>query len=190
MKKKTYETDLPEGYRLVKKLDINNKKLNAIISIGSILLAAAVLIPLVVILINRYQEIDIYSGWMLLIMCIYFILHELTHSIVYYTLTRQKLAFGISLNSLYCGLPNVYTYRETSLLSMLAPFVLFTIIYLAAIFAIPDPNWKLTLVFDFGIHIGGCIGDLYGASLFFFKYKDPSVLLKDTGPVQEYYAKS
>lgn len=189
MKNRTYESVLPEGYTRVRRLDINDKKLNIKISIGAILLMLAILLPLMILHKKLYHSLEFHYVWMLIIMCASLLLHELIHGIVYYALTRQKLTFGISLNSLYCGLPEVYTYRKTSLLSMLAPFVLFTIIFTTVIIIVPDPEWKLTIVFDLAVHTSGCIGDLYEAGLFFFRYKDPSVLLKDTGPVQEYYAR-
>lgn len=187
MKNKTYEAVLPEGYTLVRRLDINDKKLNVKISAAAIVLTLAIMLPVTAVLVSRFHSMDFHAGWMLVIMCASLILHELIHGMVYYAMTRQKLTFGISLNSLNCGLPNVYTYRQTSILAMLAPFVLFTVIFTAALFIMPDPEWKMTLAYDFAIHTGGCVGDLYEAGLLFFKYKDPSVLVKDTGPVQEFY---
>ena len=37
------------------------------------------------------------------------------------------------------------------------------------------------------IHIGGCVGDLYDAALYLFRFRDPLTLMRDTGPKQSFY---
>jgi hypothetical protein len=186
---KTYERELPDGYQAVRKIDVNNKKFNLKLSLASVVLMFAVLIPAVVLLISRYGMVRAHFVWLFIIFFIYMICHELTHGIVYYALTRHKLKFGISLNSLYCGVPDVYTYRSTSLAALLAPFILFSVLFLLGIF-LCSPEWKLVFAFELAGHVGGCGGDLYEALLFLFKYRSPSTLMKDTGPVQTFYEKT
>ena len=40
-----------------------------------------------------------------------------------------------------------------------------------------------------GLHLGGCSGDIYFASLLLFKFKSPDTLARDTGPEQFIYVK-
>lgn len=186
---KTFEKELPDGYHAVRKIDVNDKKFNLKLSLAAVALMAAILIPATVMLIKRYGAVEPYLGWIILIIAIYFVLHELTHGVAYYALTKQRLKFGVSLNSLYCGLPDVYTYRSTSLAAMLAPFVLFSIIFILAILLNESPEWKMVFSFTLACHVGGCVGDLYDSGLLLFKFRDPTYLLNDAGPVQTLYAK-
>ena len=39
------------------------------------------------------------------------------------------------------------------------------------------------------LHLGGCIGDLYDAWLYLFRFRDPATLMQDTGPKQTFYVK-
>ena len=39
------------------------------------------------------------------------------------------------------------------------------------------------------VHIGGCVGDLYDAGLYRFRFRRPDTLMQDTGPKQTFYVK-
>ena len=45
----------------------------------------------------------------------------------------------------------------------------------------------LIFAFIFGLHLGGCSGDLYVTYLFLTKFKNKKVLMRDTGPEQFFY---
>ena len=114
-------------------------------------------------------------------------LHELVHGAAYKLLTGQKLTFGVTLSVAFCGVPEIYVYRRASLIAVLAPFVVFTVVG-AALLIVLDGAWArfFTLLF-LGLHLGGCSGDLYNAWMYLTRFKDPRTLTRDTGPVQTFY---
>lgn len=122
----------------------------------------------------------------LLALIAYLVLHELAHGAAYRTLTHQKLRFGISPSAAFCGVPDIYVYRRTALISLLTPFVLFIPVFLIPAFLLPNAWDKIYVLFLFAMHIGGCSGDLYDTALYLFKFKDPATLMQDTGPKQTF----
>ena len=131
------------------------------------------------------KEMLIGLGVLFVGMIAYIILHELTHGLVYKVMTKQKLTFGLTLSCAFCGVPNIYVTRKTALLAILAPFVVFTIIFIPLIIVLPANMINLALVIIFGIHFSGCVGDLYGTIvLITLKGK---ILMNDTGPKQTFY---
>lgn len=190
-----YEETLPEGYTEALVIDANDKKL-------SLRLQVAVIIT-VVVLINVFFFIyalprlgEIAAGFNV-IKCmgfviaypLYIVLHELTHGLVYKLMTKKKLTFGFKLPSVYCGVPDVYTYRITSLLSLFAPFTVYSVIFILLLFIINDPFSKVLILLLFALHISGCVGDIYGIGLYLFRFKSPTTLRRDFGPKQVYYTK-
>lgn len=119
----------------------------------------------------------------------YIVLHELVHGIAYKALTKEKLTFGISWSCAFCGVPSIYTYRRTALIAVIAPFAVFTLLLvpIIALLYYLNPLYYLMVAFIFGLHLGGCSGDLYVTLLLLTKFKDKRVLMRDTGPEQFFY---
>lgn len=201
-RKKKYEKELPEGYRRALYINAKEPKFGIIFN----LIALAVLIivmALAIIILNFRGELsfkifaqdtpNMIISYLVFIggMVGYIILHELVHGISYKLLTGQKLTFGISWSCAFCGVPNIYTYKKTALISVIAPFVLFTLLFIPALIislAI-SPLYFLIFAFLFGLHAGGCSGDIYVFYLLSVKFKGKTVLMRDTGPEQFFYAK-
>lgn len=203
---KTYEKELPEGYVEAKVVDAKNGKVGLILN----LIAAAVILATLVItwfvlfahihepfadifrnrilLPNRWANIA-RVGIFLVAYIAYIILHELTHGVVYKILTKQKLKFGMTFTVAYCGVPDIYVYRSTALLSLLAPFVLFLPAFLVPMFFLKNYIDVLLFALLLGMHIGGCVGDLYDTFLYLFKFRSPTTLMRDTGPKQTFYVR-
>ena len=91
----------------------------------------------------------------------YLVLHELVHGAAYKFLTGQKLTFGITLSVAFCGVPEIYVYRRASLIAVLAPFVVFTLLGVVLLAVFPGAWTRFFLLIFLGLHIGGCSGDLY-----------------------------
>lgn len=194
---KNFERELPEGYVAVKTVDAKSDK-KAIIwltFLGLIVMIPAVLIPLAIFWLGG-KELSgsvegLYLAYFLVLlgMIVYMVLHELVHGAVYKRLTGEKLTFGLSLTCAYCGVPHIYTYRKAALKAVLAPFAVFSVIFIAAMavayFVSSGAYIVLTLLF--AMHVSGCSGDLYVAYLLTAKYKDDSVLMNDTGPKMTIY---
>lgn len=205
MDNKNSYKELPEGYTLVKEIDAaGDKKFIVILNVAAVVLtlvSGAVVWILksltagnnwfafeVNILKKPIFQKELFLFIFIIAVCAYMILHELVHGLVYKILTREKLTFGITLSCAYCGVPNVYVTRKTALLSLMAPFTLFSVIFLLIIFL--TNGWVSTMaLIVFAIHFGGCVGDLYDFILLTTKLRG-DILMKDTGPKQEFYARS
>ena len=193
MERRSFEKELPLGYREVYSIDAANKKVGILLNLAAILLAVGILV-LAVIWVGPFS----FDGTALLlrvavssaILLLYLVLHELTHGAAYWLLTRQKLKFGITATVAYCGVPDIYVYRKTALISLLAPFLLFNLVFALPFFLLTDPLDKLTAAYVFSLHFGGCIGDLYDTFLYLTKFRDPATLMRDTGPKQSFYLPS
>ena len=185
-------TELPSGYRALLHIDAKNKKTAILLTLASVPVIAAVLIPALItadyasIAFDRFLFYDLgLLGGLLL----YIVLHELVHGAAYKLLTKQKLTFGLSWSCAFCGVPNCYVSRRTALISVSAPLLLFSLLLAPTAFALRtvDTGAFLTLWLLFSIHLGGCVGDAYVMLLLLFRFRDPSVLMRDTGPEQWFY---
>lgn len=200
MKKQNYENELPEGYKQVLHIDAKDAKTGIIMNVVSLLILGIVLavsyIPLklnnVDILFNFPAKDSTEFSIAMLLFCIalfaYIVMHELVHGIAYKYLTGEKLTFGISWSCAFCGVPHIYSYRKTAIISSAAPLVLFSSIFgaITVLLYFVSPIYYLLSAILFGLHLGGCSGDMY-IILMLFKYRNPKVLMRDTGPEQFIY---
>lgn len=196
---KNYEEILPEEYKEIFHIDAKDKKTGLILTLFSLILTLiplAILLPIYFCTKEFKFEFSYRTSLYLLglagAMILYMVLHELVHGIAYKALTKQRLTFGISWSCAYCGVPNIYVYRKSSMIALIAPFAVFSLLFggLVIWFYFLDGILFLLISLLFSIHIGGCIGDLYMFTLFLFKFKDKTLLMKDTGPEQFLYQKS
>ena len=188
---KHWEQELPAGYREAKVIDAKaDKKLVRGMTVTSFAVLLAFL-ALAVLWQGRrltaepmpLQQALVF--WVALIA--YIVLHELVHGAAYKLLTGQKLTFGITLTVAFCGVPEIYVYRRASLIAVLAPFVVFTVLGIVLLAVFPGAWTRFFLLIFLGLHIGGCSRDLYNTWLYLTKFKDPRTLTRDTGPVQTFY---
>ncbi len=194
MEHQTFERVIPEGYKEVYHIDAANKKTGLLLTLGSLLIAAGLIFFFFMTI--DYSSIALrylmkYYLVFLGSMIAYIILHELTHGAVYKALTKEKLRFGITWSAAFCGVPDIYTYRDTALKSLVAPLALFSVLLIPLLIWLHriDAGWYLVAGVIFSLHISGCIGDLYMTALFLTKFKDPATLMRDTGPEQWIYGK-
>lgn len=195
---KNYETILPEGYKEVFHINAKDKKTGLKLTLYSFLLTAiplAILFPIYLHFQEFQYEISLKTSLYLLGLAVslilYLVLHELVHGIAYKLLTKQKLTFGISWSCAYCGVPNIYVYRKAAMIALIAPFTVFSLLFVGFIIWFYFYNGLMYFAMSllFAIHVGGCVGDLYMFILFLFRYKDKTLLMKDTGPEQFLYQK-
>lgn len=191
MEGKDYETVLPAGYESALTIDATNGKFALRMNLAAML----PVIPAVILSLHMMpkkpdgafaQKMLLFCGALLLNI----VLHELVHGAAYRALTHRKLSFGLKLSCAYCGVPDIYCYRRTALISLLAPFTVFTILYGALAAFLGDAVLRALAVVLLGIHLGGCAGDLYDAWLFLTRFRDPLILMRDTGPAQTFYVKA
>ena len=188
--KKTFEPTLPEGYREVLRLDATSRKLAILMNLAAV---AVMIVSMAVCAVLIHPSSFSFTAGplflMLAVMLLYVVLHELIHGAAYKWMTGQKLTYGFSGTVAFCGVPEIYVYRKTAVISMLAPFTVFSVVFIAAMILIPGDFNKLLCAFLFSCHFGGCVGDLYGTLLFLFRFRSPDTLMRDTGPAQTFYAK-
>lgn len=194
---KYFEKEVPSNYELVYKIDAKSKRIGIIFTIASLVILAIVMgICAAMLLFKDNISIDIdnvnylyaYLIFMLS-MVVYIILHELVHGIVYKVLTKEKLTFGLSWSCAFCGVPNVYCYRKTALLALVAPLVVFTLVFvpITVYLYFVDVVYYLLAAFVLGMHLGGCCGDIFMTWLLLTRFKSPKTLINDTGPAQTIY---
>lgn len=186
-----YETTLPEGYEEVFIIDAGSKK------IGLFLNAAALVVMALIIYIsarvirpgsfleNLSNLRNILLAAAVLIMIV---VHELVHGAAYKCLTGQKLTFGLTATVAYCGVPDIYVYRRAAIIALLAPFCVF-LLAMVPLFFLEDKWDKMYVMIFEASHVGGCVGDLYDTFLYLFRFREPSTLMRDTGPKQTFYQK-
>lgn len=192
MTKKNFEHELPEGYKEVMVVDVTNKKIMIWMNVACIVITMAIMIAAFILIRPRhfFEEYTFTRNILFVVALIaYIVLHELVHGIAYKSLTGEKLKFGITLSAAYCGVPDIYVYRKTALAALVAPLIAFTIVFFAASLCVTNQWDKMYIWTLMAFHIGGCVGDMYDTYLYLFKLKDPTTLMRDTGPKQTFYQK-
>ena len=203
-KSKTYEKELPSGYKQDFYLNAKDVKLGIILNLIALAILSVTVAVAVLLLMARGKLADLFviaespekmAGFIiahlifLISLLLYIVLHELVHGLAYKKLTGQKLTFGISWSCAFCGVPHIYTYRRTALIAVAAPFLLFSILFIPLLILLyfTDPYYFILASVVFGLHVGGCVGDLYVMYLLLFKFKDSGTLMRDTGPEQYFF---
>ena len=196
--KRNFERELPKGYREVFHISAKDKGTALWLSIGAFLITAAVFVLLLIPVFKSNIDISnvsptkffIFYGVFIVSMLGYVVLHELTHGAAYKIMTGEKLTFGITPAAAFCGVPSIYTYRKCALIAILAPLVVWTVVLapVVLILGFTSTLYYIGFSFIFALHIGGCIGDIFIASLLLFKYKQNRILIRDTGPEQFIYS--
>ena len=191
-----YYNDLPAGYREVFHIDAKSKKVGIAFTVVSLVITVASLLVIGLLtdlssIADAVKEGSILIPYLVLMVCLlsYIVLHELVHGAAYKALTYQKLTFGITLTVAFCGVPDIYTSRKTALIALTAPLVVFSIVFLALMTGFRTSNPVYFAVFSilFSIHLGGCVGDIYMTLLLATRFRNPELLMRDTGPAQTLY---
>ena len=189
---KTFEYELPAGYKQICHLNALDKKIGIILNVVALIVMIVVfLIAFIPIVINKSLVIEIghtFSLLMIITMFLYIVLHELVHGIVYKLKTKEKLTFGYSWSCAFCGVPNIYVYRKTAIAAVAAPLIVFSAIYIPLMIFLyfVSPTYYILVAFLLAFHLGGCVGDAYVLYLL-MKNKNDMLLVKDTGPEQLIY---
>ncbi len=198
---KKYMTALPEDYTEVRHINAKDKKLGTILNLICAAVIAVIILCAVMIVFfadrhdfaYRITEPSYVAAPLIFAASIvtYIILHELLHGLAYKLLTGQKLTFGISWSCAFCGVPDIYTSRKTSLIALLTPFTVFTCLFvsLSVVMFFLNSTYFIFAMVLLGLHIGGCSGDLYMTGLLLFRYTSANTVIRDTGPEQFIYIK-
>lgn len=189
---KTFESELPADYKEIFTVDATEKRTVIWMNVAAVavMLAVGGISVLCLRPGNFFENYSLPRNLLFLAaMFGYIVLHELVHGLAYKLLTKQKLTFGLTLSVAYCGVPNIYVYRKTALIALLAPFVVFTVVFTVAAILFTNAWDRLYALILLALHLGGCVGDLYDTFLYCFRFKNPDTLMRDTGPKQTFYMK-
>ena len=191
-----YYNELPEDYEEAYKIDAKNKSTAIYFTLLSFGIAGLVFLILFAIkgfnIEINLRSLETLIAYFIFIISIiaYLVLHELTHGLFYKIYTKEKLSFGMTITVAYCGIPSIYVKKKPMIVTILAPLVVFSIIGIVGlILTYSNPLYYLFTTVLFSLHIGGCIGDIYGALVMIFKFKGKELLVNDTGPCQTFYTK-
>lgn len=195
-----FELSLPQGYVAAKTVDAKNQKTATAFTLASLVVTIVVFVAMWLAIFGVQPVGDCIKqmtmeSWQNLLPLLVFMLaeiayvvcHELVHGLFYKLLTKQKLTFGLTLAVAYCGVPNIYVYRKTALIALLAPFVTFTPVFLVPALLLKNVAYALVFAALLAFHVGGCVGDLYCTTLYVFKFRKPNTLMRDFGPTQTFY---
>ena len=199
-KKQNFERELPAGYRQALYINAKKAKFGIILNLIALVVCAIVMTGAVFSLrVSGRLSSDILNIGLtrfcvayiifFVTMVGYIVLHEWVHGVAYKSLTGEKLTFGLSWSCAFCGVPNIFTYRKTALIAVIAPFALFTVLAIPILLLLYhlSPLYYLMASFIFGLHLGGCSGDLYVTYLLTVRFRNKKTLMRDTGPEQFFY---
>lgn len=187
-----FEETLPGGYVAAYTIDATDKRTGVVLNLAGLAVMAAVGVAAWFWLRPTGFFANYSLGRNLLFIAailVYMVCHELLHGAAYKALTRRKLTFGLTLSVAFCGVPDVYVYRKTALIALLTPFVVCIPVFLLPAVLCTDVWNQFYAALLLALHLGGCIGDLYDAWLYLFRFRDPDTLMQDTGPKQTFYVK-
>ncbi len=199
-KEQNFEKELPAGYKQALYINAKSAKFGIVFNlIGTLIMAAVMAIAVLPLAVSGELSWNIFKADPLTLLIAdlvtivslfgYIVLHELVHGIAYKSLTGEKLTFGMSWSCAFCGVPHIFTYRKTALIAVVAPFAVFTLLFIPILILLyfVSPLYYLIAAFVFAMHFGGCIGDLYVLYLILIKFKGQMLLMRDTGPEQYFY---
>lgn len=186
---------LPEGYGELISINVQkDKKLSLIINGLAILIAVAMVVPMLFIvpittIYNQSLEIIpilIKAAVIIASIIAYIVLHELTHALAMFICGTRKVKFGIKGMFAYAG-SNDYYGKGSYIFIALAPVVLFLIVLVIANVFVPlDWFWVVYLVQI--MNVSGAVGDYYVTARFIRLPKD--VLVQDSGVSMTVYSKT
>ena len=199
-KEQNFERALPEGYKQALYINAKQAKFGIIFNlIALVVLALVMLVAFLTLKANdsfpaihfELEDPSFFIPYLIFLAAMvgYIVLHELVHGTAYKALTGERLTFGMSWSCAFCGVPHIFTYRKTAIIATVAPFAVFTLLFIPilALFYFLSPLYYLLASLLFGFHLGGCSGDLYALLLLTFKFKNKKTLIRDTGPEQFFF---
>ena len=190
---KIYEEKLPDGYVLKQTVDFKTKKTMIILNIVATIIMLAVIIPATIILFPKLEVVERIPIWAFIVFVlgavVYILIHEGTHALAGMILTHKKPRFGIGFSFAYCYFEGLYLYKWSALIIVVAPLLVFGVAFLVTAIVCTNVVVQLMFVWFFAMHLGGCTGDIYDASIILFKRNSADMLMLDDGVTQKFYEK-
>lgn len=180
---------LPEGYRLLFRLDLMKNRKQMLTVNGLALIIAAVMVIPAVCLVSFTDNFRTQTVWKLLALAVgsvaYVVLHELTHAVCMKHYSREKVRFGFTGLYAYAG-SDAYYYKKPYLVIALAPVVVWGVVLLVLNLTLPmDWFWPVYAIQV--SNLAGAAGDAYVTCRMWKLPND--VLVRDSGTAMNVYGK-
>lgn len=182
---------LPEGYKEIKKVDLQkDKKLAILVNGFAFLIMAVMVVPMLFIVPIKSFMADgmilylVKLGVIIVGMIVYIVLHELVHGIVMKYYSKIKPTYGFTGMYAYAG-SSAYFCKKHYIVIALAPIVLWGVVLLILNLLVPT-GWFWVVYLIQMMNISGAAGDLYVSASFSKLPKD--ILINDTGVSMTIYA--
>ncbi len=122
--------------------------------------------------------------FLLLLVILNLIVHELIHGVFFWFITRSKPVFGLSLSYAFAAAPEWYIPKRQYWIIGLAPLIIIGLVGLLII-AIGPTAWMLPALVVTGINTGGAVGDMW--IIYRLLLTDPTCLVNDTGHAVSFF---
>lgn len=179
---------IPEGYSLLKEIDLQRNK-NTAIMVNVFSIAIMILMFIIGLLINPIQiSMGTIIRLILAMICIiaYIFLHELTHGFFIRKFCGEKADFGFTGMYAYAGKKEAYFCKKHYMIISLSPLIIWGIAIFIINILVPI-SWFWVVYFVQIMNISGAAGDIY-VSYILFKLPD-NTLANDDGTSMRFYTK-
>jgi hypothetical protein len=122
--------------------------------------------------------------FLLFLVVLNLVVHELIHGVFFWLITRSKPVFGLSLSYAFAAAPHWYIPKRFYWIIGLAPLILISLIGLLII-AIGPPSWMLPALVVTGFNTGGAVGDIW--IIFRLLRTSSTSLVNDTGHTVSFF---
>ena len=179
---------LPEGYREIKKVNLQKDKKAAFL-INIIVLI--IMIPLLILgifikpIIAELDELFLSLLIILALLVVYVILHEAVHGIVIFKYTNKKPKFGYKGLYAFTGSDSYFNKKQYIIIA-LAPVIFWGIVLLILNLILPFYTFWIVYFIQVS-NLSGAAGDIYITQV--IKKMPSDVLIKDTGVEMTIYSK-
>jgi hypothetical protein len=190
---------LPEGYTLVRTLDLRQTKNLILVNLFGVILLIASWIGFAGLanaihpgsMNFSFSSGDIGSAFLSLltfvvVIVVMLFVHEGFHGLCFWIFTKTRPLFAFKGFYAYAAAPDWYLPKGQYLITGLAPLVGITVICVALMFVLPV-WWMSPLVWMLVLNTSGACGDLW---MVFWLLRLPSdVMSRDKGDVLEFYTR-
>ncbi len=186
---------LPDGYQSVYVINLAKNKLLAVV-LNLAALAVVLLSFWLLGIFTKWVHSDL-SGtaisikfgvpdiiFLLFLVILNLIVHELIHGVFFWFITRSKPVFGLSLSYAFAAAPEWYIPKRLYWIIGLAPLILIGLAGLLVI-AIGPPAWILPALVVTGFNTGGAVGDIW--IIYRLLRTSSTCLVNDTGHTVSFY---
>ena len=183
---------LPDGYRLVREVDIQkNKKLSVWLNVAALVIAAGMAIG--ALFLRKSEGSFTVDGTTLLVFLgmfvatiLYLFAHEGVHGIFIYYFCKKRPQFGFTGFYAYAGQKDAYFSKRHYAVIALAPVVLLGVLLL--LLNLLFPAWFWAIYFIQVMNLSGAVGDLYVTAL--LSKLPADTLCNDDGVSMRFYSAS